>query len=143
MRRKPPVVAIARSEPVEQLEQHAFLPGAAGAADQAVGEGGGRQHRNIAWPSVEMRVHCRQCRFGVTRRQQAEKRDVALFPRGQTGSEGIGGSYRRAGRRGVAALEQRVRPCGMGKGKAAICGDGAIERLDRAGVHRQLRLAAL
>src|ERR1700730_7610169 len=31
----------------------------------------------------------------------------------------------------------------MGEGKAGICGDGTIERLDRAGVHGQLRLIGL
>src|ERR1700720_3086356 len=31
----------------------------------------------------------------------------------------------------------------MGEGKAGICGDGTIERLDRAGVHGQLRLTGL
>src|ERR1700730_9503030 len=36
-----------------------------------------------------------------------------------------------------------VRPGGMGEGKAGICGDGTIERLDRAGVHGQLRLTGL
>src|SRR5580704_8600470 len=31
----------------------------------------------------------------------------------------------------------------MGEGKVGICGDGTIERLDRAGVHGQLRLTGL
>src|SRR3984893_12085794 len=31
----------------------------------------------------------------------------------------------------------------MGEGKIGICGDGTIERLDRAGVHGQLRLTGL
>jgi hypothetical protein len=32
---------------------------------------------------------------------------------------------------------------GIGEGKAGICVDGTIERLDRAGVHGQLRLTDL
>ena len=35
---EPPLVAVARGKPVQQLQQRALLPGAAGAADQAVGE---------------------------------------------------------------------------------------------------------
>src|SRR5271169_3122927 len=36
--REPPIIAIARCKPVEQLQQHTFLPGTAGTANQAVGE---------------------------------------------------------------------------------------------------------
>ena len=65
------------------------------------------------------------------------------FPRGQTGGEGLGRRHRLARRRSVAAFQQRVRPGGMGEGKAGIGGDGTIECLDRARIHGQLRLTAL
>ena len=80
-----------------------------------------------------MRVQCGKCRFGIPGHEQVEKCDMAGFPRRQTGSEGIGRRQRRACRRRIAALQQRVRPGGVGESKAGICGDGTIERLDRAG----------
>ncbi len=80
-----------------------------------------------------MRGQCGKRGFGVARCQQIEKCDMAGFPRGQTGGEGIGRRHRRACRRRVAAFQQRVRFGGMGEGKAGICGDGTIEPLDGAG----------
>ncbi len=134
MGREPPIVAVAWGKPVQQIQQRAFLPGAAGTADQAVGERGGAEHQGVARPGVQMSRQSGKCGFGVARRKQVEKGDMAGFPRGQTGGEGIGRRHRRARRRGVAAFQQQMRPGGMGEGKAGICGDGAIERLDRAGV---------
>src|SRR5437763_6682535 len=43
MGHEPPIVAVTRGKPVEQLQQRALLPGPAGTADQAVGEGGGAE----------------------------------------------------------------------------------------------------
>ena len=61
----------------------------------------------------------------------------------QIGGEGVGRRHRSACRRRVPALQQRVRLGGMGEGKARICGDRTIERLDRAGIHGQLGFTAL
>src|SRR5579863_4450515 len=40
---EPPIVAVARGKPVQQVQERAFLPGAAGTANQAVGERGGAE----------------------------------------------------------------------------------------------------
>ena len=53
MRREPPIIAVARRKLVQQFQQHALLPGAAGAADQAVGECGGGEHHGIARPGIQ------------------------------------------------------------------------------------------
>src|SRR5437764_15439044 len=73
MGREPPIVAIARRKAVEQLEQRAFLPGAAGTTDQAVGKRGGAEYQGVAWPGVQVRTQCGKCGFGVARRQPVEK----------------------------------------------------------------------
>jgi hypothetical protein len=48
MGRKPPVVAVDGRKVFQQVQQSAFLPCAAGTADQAVGERSGGQHHGIA-----------------------------------------------------------------------------------------------
>ena len=143
MRGEPPVVAVARREPVQQRQQHALLPGPAGTADQAVGECGGAEHHGVARPGVQMRIHCGKCGFAVAPHKQVEICDMACFPLRQTGDDGFGRRDRGARRRRFAAFEQHMRPRGMGERKTGIRGDGAIEGFERAGVHGQLRLAAL
>ena len=55
MGREPPIVTVARGKPVQQVQQRALLPGAAGTADQAVGERGGAKHHHVSWPPVQVR----------------------------------------------------------------------------------------
>jgi hypothetical protein len=144
--REPPVVAVVRGKPVQQVQQvqqRALLPGAAGTADQAVGERGRAEHDCVARPGVQMCGQRGERGLGVARHEQAEERDVAGFARGQASGERVGRRHRLARRRGVAAFQQRVRLGGMRKRKARIGGDGTIERLDRAGVHSELGLSAL
>ena len=50
---EPPIIAVARGQPVQQFQQHAFLPGAAGTADQPVGEGSGAKHHGVARPTFK------------------------------------------------------------------------------------------
>src|SRR4051812_43912990 len=64
---EPPIVAIARGKPVEQVEQSAFLPDAPGAADQAVGEGGGGKGHRVARPGLQMREQSGKRGRGIAR----------------------------------------------------------------------------
>ena len=141
MGREPPIVAITRGEPLQQVEERPFLPGAAGVADQAVGERRSAEHQDIA-PGIQVRRQCGKRRFGITHGKQAEKCDVADFALGQPDHEGIGRRHRHACCRCLPAFLQRVSLGGMGEGKAGVSGDGTIERLDRTGVHGQLGVTA-
>jgi hypothetical protein len=143
MRREPPIVAVARRQFVEQVEQHPLLPGPAGAADQPVGESGGGQHHDVARPGVEMPGQGGERRLAVAQHQRADIVDVTGLAVGHARAEVIGGDDRRERARPVAALQQRVRLRGIGKGEAGIGGECPVERLDRAGIHRPLFLAAL
>src|SRR5436305_12698509 len=56
MGREPPIIAVARGQSVQQVQQRVFLPNATGTADQAIGECGGSEHKSIARPGVQVRV---------------------------------------------------------------------------------------
>jgi hypothetical protein len=64
--------------------------------------------------------------FGIACRKQVKKCDMARFPLGQTGGEGIGRRHRRACSYRVPAFQQHVRSGGMGEGKDRIRGDGTF-----------------
>ena len=142
MRGEPPIVAVVRGKPNQQVQQGAFLPGATGTADQAVGEGGGAEHHCVARPRIEVRGQRGQRTLGIACHQQVEERDMAGFPLGEAGGKAPGCCHRLACRRSVSAFQQRMRPGGMGEGKAGFGRDGTIERLERAWPHGQLRRAA-
>ena len=125
VRREPPIVPIARGQPFEQFQQHALLPGAAGTADQAVGERRGAERHGIAGPGVKVRKQRGQRGLGIARHEQTEEDDMAGFPRRQSRDERLGRRHRGARRRRVAALQQNVRLCGMCQGKV---GSAAMAR---------------
>jgi hypothetical protein len=130
-----------RSEPVQQREQRALLAGPPGAADQAVGEGGGGQHHDVARPRIEVGGEHGERGLGVAGHEMGKIGDVAGFACRQSG----GAARRRhllARRHGIAAFQQDVRSGRMGEREAGIGFDGAIEGFDCAGVHGELGLTA-
>src|SRR4029077_18777159 len=69
---EPPVVVPARREVFQQLQQRALLPGAAGIADQAVGECCAPESQGAARRGVRVSVHGGTPPPGAPRHKQVE-----------------------------------------------------------------------
>jgi len=110
---------------VQQLQEHAFLPGAAGIADQAVGKCSGGENQNVAWPGPQVGEQRGKRSFRLTRHKQVEKCDMAGFPGGQTGGEELAEAV---DARAAAASPRSKSACALAAWASAKRGSAAMAR---------------
>src|SRR6266852_3977604 len=125
MGREPPIVPVARGKPVQQVQERAFLPGAAGTANEAVGERGGAEYQGVAWPGVQVRGQRGERGFGVAR---ASKSKNAIWLASRADRPGLRELAAAIDARAAAASPRSSSICALAAWARAKPGSAAIAR---------------
>src|SRR5262249_37088151 len=127
VRGEPPVIAVARGELVEQVEQRPLLPGAARAADQAVGEGGGAEQQGVARAAVQGGGSGTGAR-GAAARPARSRPKRATCPPPRVARPATSESASAIERRAAAASPRSSSVCALAAWGSAKPGSAAIAR---------------